>query len=76
MFELFDKCNEATGSLEKTFLVSDALSDFMLINFMFKKVDQPLKQRWELMFENDKIPDLDSFLKFIEREARSVEEKV
>lgn len=57
-------------------MVSDALSDFMLINFMLKKVDQTLKQRWELMFENDKIPDLHSFLKFIEREARSVEEKV
>lgn len=35
---------------------------------MLKKVDQPLKQRWELMFDNDKITDLDSFLKFIEHE--------
>lgn len=41
---------------------------------MLTKLDQTLKQRWELMLENDKISDLDSYEKFIVLEARSMEE--
>lgn len=74
LLELIDTCNEAVRNLQTLGLESNSLSDLMIINCMISKLDEPLKQRWELMQENDKIPNLDLFKKFIEREARSMSE--
>lgn len=74
MLELLDTYNEAIPNLKTLGLESNASSHLKLINFLLTKLDKNLKQRWELMLENDEISDLDSFKKFIEFEARSMEE--
>lgn len=74
MLELLDTYNEAIPNLKTLRLESNALSPLKSIKFMLTKLDHTLKQRWELMLENDKILNLDSFKKIIDLEASSVDE--
>ncbi|GFU27329.1 DUF1758 domain-containing protein [Trichonephila clavipes] len=46
----------------------------ILPNFLISKVDACISQRWELSLENNKIPTLEEFRVFIEREARGLNE--
>lgn len=74
LLDLLDTCNEAIRNLKTLGMESNSLSDLMVINFMVSKLEEPIKQRWELSLESDIVPDLNTFRAFIEREARSLNE--
>ncbi|XP_054713437.1 uncharacterized protein LOC129222899 [Uloborus diversus] len=75
LLELLDRCNEAVRNLKTLGLESNALSDLMIIRFMLSKLDELVRQRWELTLDNHSIPSLESFKSFMEKEARSLENK-
>lgn len=73
MLLLIDTVNESVRNLTTLGLESHALSDLMFVNFMLTKLDNSVRQRWELSLEgNQIIPDLESFRAFIEKEAFSL----
>ena len=45
----------------------------MIVNFMLTKLDNSVKQHWELSLQDkETIPDLEMFRAFIEKEASSL----
>ncbi|GFX85130.1 uncharacterized protein TNCV_1646771 [Trichonephila clavipes] len=69
-----DICNEVTRNLKTLDLETSSLTELIIINFLISKVDACVSQRWELSLENNKIPTLEEFRVFIEREARGLNE--
>ncbi|GFX92980.1 integrase catalytic domain-containing protein [Trichonephila clavipes] len=55
-------------------LETNSLTELIIINFLISKVDACISQRWELSLENIKIPTLEEFRVFIEREAHGLNE--
>ncbi|GFX94505.1 uncharacterized protein TNCV_3087341 [Trichonephila clavipes] len=63
---------EVIRNLETLDLETNSLTELIIINFLISKVDACISQRWELSLENNKIPTLEEFRVFIEREARGL----
>ncbi|GFV36443.1 DUF1758 domain-containing protein [Trichonephila clavipes] len=70
LLEIIDICNEVIRNLKTLDLETNSLTELIIINFLISKVDSCISQRWELSLENNKIPTLEEFRVFIEREAR------
>ena len=67
LLQLSDTVNEAIRNLKTIGLESNALSDLMIVNFMLTKLDNSVKQRWELSLQDKQtIPDLEMSRAFIE----------
>ncbi|GFW26450.1 integrase catalytic domain-containing protein [Trichonephila clavipes] len=69
-----DICNEVIRNLKTLDLETNSLTELIIINFLISKVDACISQRWELSLENNKIPTLEEFRVFIEKEARGLNE--
>ncbi|GFW95012.1 integrase catalytic domain-containing protein [Trichonephila clavipes] len=69
-----DICNEVIKNLKTLDLETNSLTELIIINFLISKVDACISQRWELSLDNNKIPTLEEFRVFIEREARGLNE--
>ncbi|GFT76092.1 DUF1758 domain-containing protein [Trichonephila clavipes] len=74
LLEIIDICNEVIRNLKILDLETNSLTELIIINFLILKVDACINQRWELSLENNKIPTLEEFRVFIEREARGLNE--
>ncbi|GFS75873.1 DUF1758 domain-containing protein [Trichonephila clavipes] len=74
LLEIIDICNEVIRNLKTLDLETNSLTELIIINFLISKVDACISQRWELSLENNKIPTLEEFRVFIEREARGLNE--
>ncbi|GFU64694.1 DUF1758 domain-containing protein [Trichonephila clavipes] len=74
LLEIIDVCNEVIPNLKTLDLETNSLTEFIKINFLISKMDACISQRWELSLENNKIPPLEEFRVFIEREARGLNE--
>ncbi|GFX98126.1 DUF1758 domain-containing protein [Trichonephila clavipes] len=74
LFEIIDICNEVIRNVKTLDLETNSLTELIIINFLISKVDACISQRWELSLENYKIPTLEEFRVFIEREARGLNE--
>ncbi|GFW34715.1 DUF1758 domain-containing protein [Trichonephila clavipes] len=74
LLEIIDICNEVIRNLKTLDLETNSLTELIIINFLISKVDACISQRWELSLENNKIPTLEAFRVFIEREARGLNE--
>ncbi|GFV85878.1 integrase catalytic domain-containing protein [Trichonephila clavipes] len=74
LLEIIDICNEVIRNLKTLDLKTNSLTELIIINFLISKVDACISQRWELSLENNKIPTLEEFRVFIEREARGLNE--
>ncbi|GFX82167.1 DUF1758 domain-containing protein [Trichonephila clavipes] len=67
-------CNEVIRNLKTLDLETNSLTELIIINLLISKVDACISQRWELSLENNKIPTLEEFRVFIEREAPGLNE--
>ncbi|UYV63695.1 hypothetical protein LAZ67_2005337 [Cordylochernes scorpioides] len=56
MYELLDICNESLRNLETIGLERNEMVDVMLIHFLQKKLDTPIRQQWELSYDNQEMP--------------------
>ncbi|UYV66657.1 hypothetical protein LAZ67_4002469 [Cordylochernes scorpioides] len=56
MYELLDICNESLRNLETIGLERNEMVDVMLIHFLQKKLDIPIRQQWELSYDNQELP--------------------
>ncbi|GFV27245.1 hypothetical protein TNCV_3459401 [Trichonephila clavipes] len=65
---------EVIRNLKTLVLETNSLTELIIINFLISKGDACISQRWELSLENNKIPTLEEFRVFIEREARGLNE--
>ncbi|GFX73511.1 putative bel15-i ag [Trichonephila clavipes] len=74
LLEIIDICNEVIRNLKTLDLETNSLTELIIINFLISKVDACISQRWELSLENNKIPTLEEFRVFIEREALGLNE--
>ncbi|GFV49325.1 DUF1758 domain-containing protein [Trichonephila clavipes] len=74
LLEIIDICNEVIRYLKTLVLETNSLTELIIINFLISKVEACISQRWELSLENNKIPTLEEFRVFIEREARGLKE--
>ncbi|GFS87440.1 uncharacterized protein TNCV_207581 [Trichonephila clavipes] len=74
LLEIIDICNEVIRNLKTLDLETNSLTELIIINFLISKGDACINQRWELCLENNKIPTLEEFRVFIEREARGLNE--
>ncbi|GFW02579.1 DUF1758 domain-containing protein [Trichonephila clavipes] len=74
LLEIIDICNEVIRNLKTLDLETNSLTELIIINFLISKVNACISQRWELSLENNKIPTLEEFRVFIEREARGLNE--
>ncbi|GFW54359.1 integrase catalytic domain-containing protein [Trichonephila clavipes] len=74
LLEIIDICNEVIRNLKTLDLETNSLTELIIINVLISKVDARISQRWELSLENNKVPTLEEFRVFIEREARGLNE--
>ncbi|GFU10365.1 DUF1758 domain-containing protein [Trichonephila clavipes] len=74
LLKIIDICNEVIRNLKTLDLETNSLTELIIINFLISKVDACISQRWELSLKNNKIPTLEEFRVFIEREARGLNE--
>ncbi|UYV84382.1 hypothetical protein LAZ67_X001975 [Cordylochernes scorpioides] len=56
IYELLDICNESLRNLETIGLERNDMVDIMLIHFLQKKLDTPIRQQWELSYDNQELP--------------------
>ncbi|UYV79842.1 hypothetical protein LAZ67_18000896, partial [Cordylochernes scorpioides] len=72
MYELLDICNESLRNLETIGLERNEMVDVMLIHFLQKKLDTPIRQQWELSYGNQELPSYQRFISFLEKQAQSL----
>ncbi|UYV77376.1 hypothetical protein LAZ67_15000774, partial [Cordylochernes scorpioides] len=72
MYELLDICNESLRNLETIGLERNEMVDVMLIHFLQKKLDIPIRQQWELSYDNQELPSYQRFISFLEKQAQSL----
>ncbi|UYV69731.1 hypothetical protein LAZ67_7000518 [Cordylochernes scorpioides] len=72
MYELLDICNESLGNLETIGLERNEIVDVMLIHFLQKKLDTPIRQQWKLSYDNQELPSYQKFISFLEKQAQSL----
>ncbi|UYV73022.1 hypothetical protein LAZ67_10001583 [Cordylochernes scorpioides] len=72
MYELLDICNESLINLETIGLERNEMVDVMLIHFLQKKLDTPIRQQWELSYDNQELPSYQRFISFLEKQAQSL----
>ncbi|UYV63001.1 hypothetical protein LAZ67_2002800 [Cordylochernes scorpioides] len=62
MYELLDICNESLRNLETIGLERNEMVDVMLIHFLQKKLDTPIRQQWELSYDNQEYPHIKAII--------------
>ena len=73
LLQLSEMINEAIRNFKISELESSVLSDLMIVSFMLTKLDNSVKQHWELSLQDKQtIPDLDMLHAFIEKEMSSL----
>ncbi|UYV84304.1 hypothetical protein LAZ67_X001786, partial [Cordylochernes scorpioides] len=72
IYELLDICNESLRNLETIGLERNDMVDVMLIHFLQKKLDTPIRQQWELSYDNQEMPSYQRFISFLEKQAQSL----
>ncbi|UYV63643.1 hypothetical protein LAZ67_2005151 [Cordylochernes scorpioides] len=72
MYELLDICNESLRNLETIGLERNEMVDVMLIHFLQKKLDTPIRQQWELSYDNQEMPSYQRFISFLEKQTQSL----
>ncbi|UYV79873.1 hypothetical protein LAZ67_18000951, partial [Cordylochernes scorpioides] len=72
MYELLDICHESLRNLETIGLERNEMVDVMLIHFLQKKLDTPIRQQWELSYDNQELPSYQRFISFLEKQAQSL----
>ncbi|UYV66802.1 hypothetical protein LAZ67_4002893 [Cordylochernes scorpioides] len=61
MYELLDICNESLRNLETIGLEKNEM-----------KLDTPIRQQWELSYDNQELPSYQKFISFSEKQAQSL----
>ncbi|UYV84526.1 hypothetical protein LAZ67_X002475 [Cordylochernes scorpioides] len=46
--------------------------DVIVIHFLQKKLDIPIRQQWELSYDNQELPSYQRFISFLEKQAQSL----
>ncbi|GFW03090.1 DUF1758 domain-containing protein [Trichonephila clavipes] len=72
LLEIIDIWNEVIRNLKTLDLETNSLTELIIINFLISQ--RCISQQWDLSLENNKIPTLEEFRVFIEREARGLNE--
>ncbi|UYV81292.1 hypothetical protein LAZ67_20000677 [Cordylochernes scorpioides] len=72
IYELLDICNESLRNLETIGLERNEMVDIMLIHFLQKKLDTPIRQQWELSYDNQELPSYQRFISFLAKQAQSL----
>ncbi|XP_042900936.1 uncharacterized protein [Parasteatoda tepidariorum] len=70
IFEILDTCNEVIRILSTLKLEVNPIVD--VIFFILGKLDDTLRQRWELSLTNQDIPTFLELAKFLEQQAKSI----
>ncbi|GFT52333.1 uncharacterized protein LOC113471553 [Trichonephila clavipes] len=74
LLEIIYICNEVIRNLKTLEFETNSVTELIIINFLSSNMDACISQRWELSLENNKIPTLEEFRVFIEREGRGLNE--
>ncbi|UYV63214.1 hypothetical protein LAZ67_2003462 [Cordylochernes scorpioides] len=72
IYESLDICNESLRNLETIGLERNEMVDIMLIHFLQKKLDTPIRQQWELSYDNQELPSYQRFISFLAKQAQSL----
>lgn len=73
IFDIIDTCNESLRILASLNLTQNTLVDNMIIYTIVQKLNDNLKERWELSLTHNNMPSLEEFLKFLETQAKSLQ---
>lgn len=75
IFEILDTCNEVIRILSNLKLEVNPMVDVILIYFILGKLDDSLRQRWELSLTTQDIPTFSDLATFLEQQAKSMSNK-
>lgn len=72
IFDIIHTCNESLRILDNFKLTQNVFVDHMNIYTLTQKLNDSLKEQWELILARNKMPSLGCFLKFLEAGAKSL----
>lgn len=72
IFDIIDTCNESLRILDSLKLTKNTLVENMIIYAIIQKLNDNLKERWELSLTHNDMPSLAEFLNFLEAQAKSL----
>lgn len=72
LLDVVDTCKEALRNLKTLNFERNNFVDIILIYYLQSKLDQDLRQKWELTIDAKTIPNFDDFIKFLEKQSRGL----